>query len=94
MSNKSLPLVGVSCGDPNGIGIEVILKTLSDKRNLKLFTPVLFCNDQLLSDQMKHFDLEFDFIMLKNKSIPVNGKVNVVDVLEKPFKTNFGSTLR
>ena len=51
MSNKSLPLVGVSCGDPNGIGIEVILKTLSDKRNLKLFTPVLFCNDQLLSDQ-------------------------------------------
>lgn len=90
MSNKSLPLVGLSCGDPNGIGIEIILKTLSDKRNLKLFTPVLFCNEQLLTDQMKHFDLELDFIKLKNKSIPVNGKVNVVDVLEKPFKTNFG----
>jgi 4-hydroxythreonine-4-phosphate dehydrogenase len=57
VSNKSLPLVGVSCGDPNGIGIEIILKTLSDKRNLKLFTPVLFCNDQLLSDQMKHLIL-------------------------------------
>ena len=34
MNNKPLPIVGISCGDPNGIGIEVILKTLSDKRIL------------------------------------------------------------
>ena len=44
MNNKPLPIVGISCGDPNGIGIEVILKTLSDKRILSFFTPVIFCN--------------------------------------------------
>ena len=35
MKNETLPIVGISCGDPNGIGIEVILKSLNDKRILK-----------------------------------------------------------
>jgi 4-hydroxythreonine-4-phosphate dehydrogenase len=37
------PVIGISLGDFNGIGPEVILKTLSDNRVLKLFTPVVYC---------------------------------------------------
>lgn len=59
MNNKPLPIVGISCGDPNGIGIEVILKTLSDKRILSFFTPVIFCNMNLLIDQKKLLDWAF-----------------------------------
>ncbi len=43
-SNNQLPRIAVSCGDLNGIGLEVILKTLSDKRIAQQCTPVLFAS--------------------------------------------------
>jgi len=53
MPSIPLPVVGISCGDPNGIGIEVILKTFEDRRILKSFTPLVFCNNKLFLEQMK-----------------------------------------
>jgi 4-hydroxythreonine-4-phosphate dehydrogenase len=35
--------VGISTGDPNGIGIEIILKAFQDKRLFDFFTPYSFC---------------------------------------------------
>jgi len=57
MKNETLPIVGISCGDPNGIGIEVILKSLADKRILSFFTPIVFCNDKLISSQKEQLNL-------------------------------------
>ena len=34
MSNFFYPILGISTGDPNGIGIEVILKSLEKIRNV------------------------------------------------------------
>ena len=34
--------IGITQGDPNGIGWEVILKALSDPRMTELFTPVVY----------------------------------------------------
>ena len=34
--------IGISVGDPNGIGIEIILKTFQDKRIYDFFTPIVF----------------------------------------------------
>ena len=36
--------VGISVGDLNGIGPEIIIKSLEDSRILELFTPVIFAN--------------------------------------------------
>ncbi len=50
--SKSLdqkPVIGISCGDINGIGIEIIIKTLSDNRILDFCTPVLFCNNKAIN---------------------------------------------
>ena len=60
MKNNSLPIVCISCGDPNGIGIEIILKSLKDERILEFFTPVIFSNVQLLLSQKKLFNLQID----------------------------------
>ena len=35
------PVIGITCGDLNGIGIEIIIKTLADNRILDFCTPVL-----------------------------------------------------
>jgi 4-hydroxy-L-threonine phosphate dehydrogenase PdxA len=37
--------VGISTGDPNGIGIEIILKAFEDKRLFSFITPVVFAHD-------------------------------------------------
>ena len=90
MKNETLPIVGISCGDPNGIGIEVILKSLKDKRILNFFTPVIFCNNNLVSDQKKQLNLEIDQIKINLNQSPVVGKINIIDVWDDNFVTTFG----
>ncbi len=43
------PVIGISCGDLNGIGIELIIKTFSDHRILDHCTPVLFANNKVIN---------------------------------------------
>ncbi len=43
------PVIGFSCGDINGIGIEIIIKALSDNRLLEICTPVIFASNKLIN---------------------------------------------
>ena len=43
------PIIGFSCGDINGIGPEVIIKTLMDSRITELCTPVVFASNKLIN---------------------------------------------
>ncbi len=47
-------IVGISIGDLNGIGIEVVLKTFQDKRMLDFCTPVLFGDTKAITFHKKH----------------------------------------
>ncbi len=49
MTNKRKPVIGISCGDVNGIGIELIIKTFSDSRILDLCTPVIFASNKVIN---------------------------------------------
>ena len=55
MLKNSKPIVGISVGDPNGIGIEIILKIFEDRRLFEFFTPVIFAPIRLLKKQKNHF---------------------------------------
>ena len=46
-------IVGISIGDLNGIGSEVVLKTFEDNRMLELCTPVIFANVKIMSYSKK-----------------------------------------
>ena len=48
------PIIGFSCGDINGIGIELILKVLSDNRVLDICTPVVFANNKAINFYRKN----------------------------------------
>jgi 4-hydroxythreonine-4-phosphate dehydrogenase len=43
------PVIGVTTGDLNGIGTEVIIKTFSDNRMLELCTPVIFASNKVIN---------------------------------------------
>ncbi len=49
MQQNEKPIIGVTTGDLNGIGTEVIIKTFSDNRMLDLCTPVIFASNKVIN---------------------------------------------
>ena len=82
--------VGISIGDPNGVGIEIILKIFQDKRMFDFFTPIVFASTKLISFQRKHFNLQTALSPYALGKKPSNTQINVVEVLNQPFETTFG----
>lgn len=62
MINKNKPVIGITCGDVNGIGIELIIKTFSDSRITELCTPVIFASNKVINFYRKTVpDINFNF---------------------------------
>lgn len=58
MQPNSKPIIGVSIGDVNGIGPEVIIKTFADPRTLDMCTPVIFANPKIINFYKKNLDIQ------------------------------------
>ena len=54
----NLPKIGITQGDINGIGYEVILKVLSDTRIFDAFTPIVYGQSKVFSYYKKNFGME------------------------------------
>eukprot|EP01137_Pigoraptor_chileana_P003244 Opistho-2@43149 len=83
-------IVGISIGDLNGIGSEVILKTFDDSRMLELCTPVIFANVKILSFIKKVLGLETPLHGIDNINQLIVSKVNVLNVWKESVDLNFG----
>lgn len=83
--------IGISVGDINGIGIEVILKTFEDARMLEHTTPIVFGSVKTFSFQKKHLDIAVDYKGIDNLSQVVEGKMNVLNVWRDAPETVFGN---
>ena len=66
------PIIGFTCGDLNGIGIELIIKSLSDSRLLDFMVPVIFASNKAISFYKKNLP-EYN---LTFTSIPDFSKIN------------------
>lgn len=73
-------IVGVSIGDMNGIGPEVILKTFEDTRMLEICTPVIFANAKIVSFLKKSYNLNTFIQGIDKLDQVVLGKINVLNV--------------
>jgi len=73
-------IVGISIGDLNGIGSEVVLKTFEDTRMLELCTPVIFANVKTLSFIRKNFDSTVALHGIDNLNQILVGKINVFNL--------------
>jgi 4-phospho-D-threonate 3-dehydrogenase / 4-phospho-D-erythronate 3-dehydrogenase len=83
-------LVGISIGDLNGIGSEVVLKTFEDARMLELCTPVIFANVKMLSFLRKSFESTAVLHGIDKLDQIVPGKINVFNVWRENFNLEFG----
>ena len=83
--------VGVSIGDINGIGPEVIIKALNDSRILLDCTPIIYGSTKTISYYKKAIrKFNFSFQACKTASDAVNRKVNVVNVWNEEIKFDLG----
>ena len=83
--------VGISIGDINGIGPEVIIKALNDSRILLDCTPIIYGSTKTISYYKKAIrKFNFSFQACKTASDAVNRKVNVVNVWNEEIKFELG----
>jgi len=85
-------IMGISIGDLNGIGSEVILKTFEDARMLEFCTPVIFANVKLLSFVKKALNLEANLHGIDKLDQIVPNKINVLNVWREGVNIEFGVT--
>jgi 4-hydroxythreonine-4-phosphate dehydrogenase len=84
-------IVGISIGDLNGIGSEVILKTFEDSRMLELCTPVIFANAKILSFVKKSFTSTIQFHGVDKLDQVIAGKLNVFNLWRESVGINLGT---
>ena len=78
------PLIGFSCGDMNGIGPELIIKTLEDNRILDFCTPVVFLSNKSINFYRKLLpEVNFPFTIIKDLARPNLKQVNVYNCWEE-----------
>lgn len=68
------PIIGITMGDYNGIGTEVILKALANKRILKVCTPVIYGSMSIISKYRKILGLESWYINQVNRITQISFK--------------------
>ncbi len=91
MHKKDLKVrVGISIGDLNGIGPEIILKTFSDSRMMEFCTPVVFGSTKVLSYHRKAMDINVDFLGTRNLNQLAPRKLNVYNIWKDVIQMNLG----
>src|SRR5690242_11027401 len=91
MSTPAKPVIGISCGDINGIGPEVIIKTFSDHRILEQCTPVIFASGKLINFYRKAVpDVHFNYQIIKDFSRIHHKQINLFSCWEEEVSINPG----
>ena len=83
-------IVGISIGDLNGIGSEIVLKTFEDPRMLEMCTPVIFANVKTLSFLKKSFESTTMLHGIDKLDQILTGKINVLNVWREGFTLEYG----
>lgn len=82
--------VGISIGDYNGIGPEIIMKSLEDKMITDFFTPVIFGSGKLFTYQKNIFKLNLNFNYINDASEAQAGKLNMINLRKDNVNVDLG----
>jgi 4-hydroxythreonine-4-phosphate dehydrogenase len=89
--SENKPVIGFTCGDLNGIGTELILKSLSDNRFLDFCTPVVFASNKVINFYRKSMaEMNFSFTSIKDFHKLNHRQVNIYNCWEEEVTINPG----
>ena len=93
MEHKKIKL-GITHGDLNGVGYEVILKTFSDSRMFDLCTPVLYGSTKVATYHKNLLSLHQDvnIASIPNAEAAQERRFNVINLTEDEIKIDIGKS--
>ncbi|MBR3647198.1 MAG: 4-hydroxythreonine-4-phosphate dehydrogenase PdxA [Paludibacteraceae bacterium] len=77
------PIIAISSGDINGIGYEIMLKGLADPHILEICTPIIYGNQHIAREHLKHLDTELhnmQFCVIQSPKEAKPDKLNIINV--------------
>lgn len=84
--------IGITHGDVNGIGYEVIIKSLADKRIMDSITPIVFGHSKVASYHRKTLNIrDFNFNLIKRPDNANPNRANIVNIDEREVKIDLGT---
>ncbi|SFE14999.1 4-hydroxythreonine-4-phosphate dehydrogenase PdxA [Thermophagus xiamenensis] len=91
MSNEKRVKVAITQGDINGIGYEVIFKTLADTKTLDLFTPVIYGSSKVAAYHRKALNISnFSLNNVHSGEDAIPKRVNIVNCLDDNVRVELG----
>ncbi|MEM1359219.1 MAG: 4-hydroxythreonine-4-phosphate dehydrogenase PdxA [Bacteroidota bacterium] len=84
------PKIGISIGDINGIGPEVIIKTFSDDRILEFCTPIIYGSSKVMAYHKNIVNSNFRFHSIRDAKQASQGKVNVITCWQDTVNIEIG----
>lgn len=83
-------IVGITQGDVNGIGYEVILKTFADPEMLEFCTPVIYGSPKVATYHRKAIESQTNFTVVSSASDAQENRLNLVNCNAEEVKVEFG----
>lgn len=92
MENEKI-IIGITHGDINGIGYEVILKSLNDSRILDMFVPVIYGSPKIAAYHRKNLDLPTLNLNAVNSVKEISTKkINIINCVDENTKVELGQS--
>lgn len=88
----SLLRVGITHGDTNGVGYEIILKTFAEQTMFEVCTPVVFGSAKIGNYHRKALGIETQFHFVNSAKEAANGRLNLVNCFDNDVNVEFGRT--
>ncbi|MDH4089978.1 MAG: 4-hydroxythreonine-4-phosphate dehydrogenase PdxA [Cyclobacteriaceae bacterium] len=80
MAHTHKPRIGITLGDLNGVGPEVVIKALADHRMVDVVTPVIYGSAKVISYYKKLLNIEeFNYTQVRSKGQFAPKSINVVN---------------
>lgn len=90
MSEEKI-IVGISQGDINGIGLEIIIKTFLDPQMFEICTPIVFGSNKTASFHRKALNIEdFSFNQIRYVSEVNHKRANIINVYDNDVEFELG----
>ena len=81
--------IGITQGDINGVGYEVILKTFSDPTMLELCTPIIYGSPKVAAYHRKALDIQANFSIVNSATEAGYNRLSVVNCTDDEVKVEF-----
>jgi 4-hydroxythreonine-4-phosphate dehydrogenase len=82
--------LGISIGDLNGIGCEVVLRTFEDNRMMDFCTPLIFASTKTISQQKNELGIEINYHGIQHPGEALEGKINILNVWKNTPSIEYG----